>query len=122
MTKTQITPEQAVEELKKLGWREFALSRLHKCDRVFYRFFPSVFHCRWNEDKPGVQIELSLWDQRPFGDERVGFMMALRSGLSKQDRGLELKIQAGNHDEWQTFEASALQLVKVWEAANEIMI
>lgn len=116
------SPEESVEELKKLGWRECQPSRLHKCDRVFYRYFASKFHCSWNSDKPGVQIELSLWDHRPFNEDRVGFMMSLNSGLSQQDRGIELKIQAGNHDDWKTFDGLAQQLVKVWEAANEIMI
>jgi hypothetical protein len=55
----------AAERLRESGWREYP-NQFKRHARCFYKWFPSVFRCQHNEDKPGIQVELavSVWDER----------------------------------------------------------
>ena len=46
--------------LKLAGWREYP--NRFKDARCFYKRFDSECRCQHNEDKPGIQVDLSIWN------------------------------------------------------------
>ena len=98
-------------ELLAGGWREYP-NQFRKYARCFYKQFDTATRCHWNDDKPGMQIQISVSEH----EGRVS---------------MELELCAGMKDEtWLTIHNYALpktvnevtalipRMLAVWESAN----
>jgi hypothetical protein len=94
------------------GWREYP-NQGRKYARCFYKNFETPTRCHGNDERPGVQIEISVSDGYAGG---VSMEMELRAGLKDETW---LNIQ--NYALPKTVEAvTALipRLLAMWETAN----
>lgn len=101
------------DELLADGWREFP-DQFKKYARCFYKRFNTPTCCFGNDDKPGIQIQISVSEQF----DSVCMELDLCAGLKD---GTWLKIQ--NYSLPKTAaEVVALipRILATWEAANAI--
>jgi hypothetical protein len=95
------------------GWREYP-DQFKKYARCFYKRFDTPTRCAGNDDKPGVQIQISVSEN----DGWVSMEMDLCAGL-KDETWLAIK----NYSLPKTVnEVTALipRLLAVWESANDV--
>lgn len=105
------TVEQCVTELISLGWREYP-NQFKDYARCFYKQFDTPTRCHGNDDKPGVQIQISVSDGYAGS---VSMEMELRAGLKDETW---VKIQ--NYSLPKTIDdviALIPRMLATWEAA-----
>jgi hypothetical protein len=107
------TQTQICEQLASEGWREYP-NQFKRHSRCFYKSIDTPTRCSGNDDKPGMQIEISLSDG--FAGE-ASFEMEICGGL-KDDTWLKIL----NYSLPKTVEeVTALipRMLAIWEAANQ---
>lgn len=107
------TKSEICDQLASEGWREY-LNQFKKHSRCFYKQLETPTGCSGNDDKPGMQIEISVSDG--FAGE-ASLEMELCAGL-KDDTWLKIL----NYSLPKTVEeATALipRMLATWEAANQ---
>ncbi len=96
------------------GWREYP-NQFKKYARCFYKRFDSLTRCHGNDDKPGMQIQISVSDGYAGG---VAMELELCAGLKD-----ETWLTIHNYSLPKTVEeVTALipRMIAVWELANRL--
>ena len=105
--------ERCCEELKADGWREYP-NPVKSYARCFYKQIDTPTVCFGNQDKPGVQIEVSVSEFREF----TSMSIELRAGL-KDDTWLIIQNYSIPNDV-KSVKALIPRLLAVWEASNQV--
>ncbi len=96
------------------GWREYP-NQFRKYARCFYKRFDSPTRCHCNDDKPGMQIQISVSEHAG----RASMELELCAGLKD-----ETWLNIHNHSLPKTVKAvTALipRMLAVWESANVML-
>lgn len=99
------------EQLVMDGWREYP-NQFKKYSRCFYKRFATATRCHRNDDKPGVQIELSVCEH----EERISVEIELTAGL-KDETWLKLGNYCLPNNLAQAYMLIP-RLLHIWEAGN----
>lgn len=88
MNDTDLNTTDAETWLTQNGWKEYP-NQFKKYARCFYKRFPNSTPCSWNDDKPGIQVELAVYER----DGMYGFGLEIVAGL-KDATGLRIEKYA----------------------------
>lgn len=103
----------APETLLANGWREYP-NQFKKHARCFYKQFATRTRCHGNDDKPGIQIEISVSQYEGRESMELEMCAGLKDGtwLKIHNYGLPNTVE----------EVTDLipRMLSVWEAANAV--
>jgi hypothetical protein len=100
------------ETLIKQGWKECP-NQFKKCARCFYKHFETPTSCHCNNDKTGIQVEVSVADWQGIGSCELELSGELVDGtwMRLHNHGLPRDIDA--------VLSLIPRMLMVWEASNK---
>ena len=109
-----MTANQACKYLRSNGWVEYK-DNLRPHARVFYKRFETPTRCHCNQDKPGMQVSVSVSEFEGV----VSFELDLRGEL-KDETSVQLKSYSLPKSVELALERIPL-LLSMWETANSVV-
>jgi len=98
--------------LLEQGWKEYP-NQFKKYSRSFYKYFETPTSCHCNNDKTGIQIEISVseWQGAESCELELGGELADGTWMNFHNHGLPKDIDA--------VLALIPRMLSVWEASNK---
>ena len=101
--------------LAEQGWKTGRVSQLDSCDFVWYRRYPDAPRCCLNENKPGIQVCLMMWD---FG-QHASFQVDIRGELLD---GTPVELKAFSipaRDLIEILDGQVAKMLRAWTVVNQ---
>jgi hypothetical protein len=105
------------DTLLGLGWREYR-NQFKEYARCFYKRFETPTRCRCNADRPGMQIEIAVWERGNVESCEMELIGELSDGTGWRDVVVNVH-PCGLPKDLDGVLALIPRMLATWEAANK---